>query len=312
MHVSGPPVSGAGRAPLAVTGFGRRVFDTASALASDPEHNARHGVYLTDLLAPYGHVPGAVDDGRGQSYGEMAAAVIAATVPPDEPVDLLVLAFAVPDIAPGRATATYLSHVCPGNPLAFAVADQGAATAFTALRLIREYACRSALLVVVEQADLHYEPLTPTALPDRHTAVALRFGELGSHRAPAAIVPAIRQHADLAPEAVGALLAAEVAELSAGHDDVTVVLGSLLAGALDKQPSGARIATVGQPYTGIWSELVDELAVTDRARRVLIADYDPQLRHLSLTATDVGAANPAADPVADPAGRPREEARAAC
>jgi 4-hydroxymandelate oxidase len=312
MHVSGPPVSGAGREPLVVTGFGRRVFDAASALASDPAHNARHGVYLTDLLAPYGHTPGPVDDGRGQSYGEMAAAVIAATVPRDEPVDLLVLAFAVPDIAPGRATATYLSHVCPGNPLAFAVADQGAATAFTALRLIREYACRSALLLVVEQADLHYQPHTPTALPDRHTAVALRFGQLDSHPAsasgvPTISVPTIRQHADVAPEAVGPLLAAEVADLSAGHEDVTVVLGSLLAGVVGR-PSGSRAAAVGQPYTGIWSELVDELAVTDRARRVLIADYDPQLRYLSLTATDVGVANR----VAHPAGRPREEARAAC
>ena len=55
----------------------------------------------------------------------MAEAVIARAVLPGEDVDLLVLAYAIPDITPGRATATYLSHICPGNPLAFAICDQG-------------------------------------------------------------------------------------------------------------------------------------------------------------------------------------------
>jgi len=67
----------------------------------------------------------------------MAEALIRELVPADAPVDLIVLAFAVPDVRPGRATATYLSHVCPGNPLAFAVCDQGSAAAFTGLRLAR-------------------------------------------------------------------------------------------------------------------------------------------------------------------------------
>ena len=88
----------------------------------------------------------------------MAEELIRSVVPPDEPVDVLVLAFAVPDARPGRATASYLSHVCPGEPLAFAICDQGSAAAFTGLRLIREYArtggCARGLLLVVEQAIL--------------------------------------------------------------------------------------------------------------------------------------------------------------
>src|SRR2546429_7296315 len=70
----------------------------------------------------------------------MAETVMGMAIAPDDAVDLVVLAYAIPDITPGRATAAYLSHICPGNRLAFAVCDQGVAAAFTGLRLIREYA----------------------------------------------------------------------------------------------------------------------------------------------------------------------------
>jgi hypothetical protein len=293
MRAGCPPVAG-GHLRTAVTAVGRRVFTGDSPLAADPGHHARHGAYLRDMLAPYGIAPDGVDDGRGHSYGEMAHALIADTVSPDHPVDLLVLAFAVPDVAPGRATATYLSHVCPGTPVAFAICDQGTAGAHTALRIVREYvgtgACRSALLVVVEQADLHHAPLTPAPVPARHTAVLLRIDAASRDGAG---VTDVRQHPDVAPDAVPALLAAGIAELSAGHDDVTVVLGELLADAAGEVP-GARVAEPGSPYTGMWWELAGALTATGRDRRVLAADYDPLLRILSLTTTDVPALHPTA------------------
>jgi hypothetical protein len=300
MYATGPALRGAHR-PVAVTAVGRRVFDGDSPLAADPEHHRRHGDYLRDMLAPYGTAPDDVTDGRGHSYGEMAHALIADSVPADAPADLLVLAFAVPDIAPGRATATYLSHVCPGTPTAFAISDQGTATAHTALRIVREYvsggACKSGLLLVVEQAALHHEPLTPAPVPTRHTAVLLRVDAVsGSHpgtATPAGRIADVRQHTGVDPDAVAALLAAETAALSAGHDDVTVLLGELLADAAGPVP-GARIADAGSPYTGMWWELAAELAAPQHARRVLAADYDPVLRILSVTAADVAARRPSA------------------
>src|SRR5260221_429306 len=119
----------------------RLAFPDPASLTRDEAHTARLDVYLTDLLQPYGLAlkPGALEP-DGQSYGEMAEALIELAVPAAEGVDLLVLAYAIPDIAPGRATTTYLSHVCPGGPMAFAISDQGTAAAFTGLRLIREYA----------------------------------------------------------------------------------------------------------------------------------------------------------------------------
>src|SRR3954454_24471687 len=156
--------------PLGIARVERRVVPTASGSAFDPDLR----VYLGDLARPYGLAmrEDLLDAGAGQSYGEMCADLIATAVPADEPVDLLVLAFASPDIRPGRATASYLSGMCPGNPMGFAVTDQGAATAFTALRLIQRYAqsgtCRRALLLVAEQATLHYEaPAGPApTMPD--------------------------------------------------------------------------------------------------------------------------------------------------
>jgi hypothetical protein len=282
MYRAGPSVRGDdGRGPLVLRSVRSRDFAGASPLAADPGHTARHEVYLTDLLRPYGLKPDDVGDGRGQSFGEMAAVVIAEAVIPDQPVDLLVLAFAGPDITPGRATATYLSHLCPGGPLAFAICDQGSAAAFTGLRLIDDYTrtgpARTALLVVVEQADLHHEPAAAVTLPARHTAVALRT-ERGT--GPGAV--ALRQHADVPPAQAGALLAAELlaaelgaAELGAtGPGDKTVLLSASLAAA----GRHGQVVPAGQPLTGIWSAL----AGSPGEHRTLLADYDPDLRYLSL------------------------------
>jgi len=159
----------------------RRVFDEPAAWTAHPGHGPHFAGYLSDLVEPYGLTPRPPTG--GQSYGEMAAALIADVVRPDEPVDLLVLAFAVPDVRPGRATATYLSHICPGAPLAFAVCDQGVAAGFTALRIAESYPDRRrSLVIVVEQATLHYDLPAPAPLPARHAGVALLCGDSGVAR----------------------------------------------------------------------------------------------------------------------------------
>jgi hypothetical protein len=168
-----------------------------------------------------------------------------------------------PNIRPGRATAAYLSHVCPGRPLAFAVCDQGAAAAFTGLRLIREYTrtgeCRRALLIVVEQATLHYDPIAPVALPDAHTGVALLCDDSG----PIA-VDAVGVHSGTPPSTL--------------PDGATLVLGNGLPPPAGRQ---ARVAPAGHPYTGPWWELAGVLAAGPPGP-LLVADYDPVLRYTCL------------------------------
>jgi hypothetical protein len=171
------------RHDLSLVRAGRRSFTGSAEFLADADNRARVGEYLADMGRPYGREVPASPFGEpaspdlGHSYGEMAAALIGSVVPADEPVDLLVLAFSVHDLRPGRQTAAYLSHVTPGEPMAFAVCDQGSAAAFSGLRMIREYAASAAiaraLLVVVEQAALPYD--SPAALPLQHQAVAMLY-----------------------------------------------------------------------------------------------------------------------------------------
>ena len=150
----------------------RAVFTGPSALATNPGHRADLDVYLADMVRPYGVSlrTDILEAERGYSYGEMAEDLLRVAVRPDQPVDVVVLAFAIPDVRPGRATAVYLSHVCPGNPLAFALCDQGNAAAFAGLRLVRDYARTGThgrgVLIVAEQSTVHYEPTRPVALPN--------------------------------------------------------------------------------------------------------------------------------------------------
>lgn len=298
MYTAGPP-AGADEVDgvLRVSRAGRRVFDGISDTAFDPELR----LFLTDMVRPYGLAlrDDLLEHGAGHSYGEMAEQLIRDTVRDDEPVDLLVLAFGIHDLRLGRATAAYLSSVCPGEPMAFAVCDQGAAAAFTALRLIDEYgrsgACRRALLVVAEQSALHYRPTTPAILPERHAAVALLCEQ--DTTGPSTVV---RQHADVSPQLAGALLADDVSALSRDRVDVTLVLGAGLSRfAHTCLADRTVVAVTGQPYTGPWWELAGGLADwRAQGRLVLLAEYDPVLRYLSVSAMDFAVSGRAREVVA--------------
>jgi 4-hydroxymandelate oxidase len=306
MYRASPPALGAGAAPLRICGAARRVFDEQNDSVRDPAYLA----YLSDMVRPYGLSvdAGALGEGGGQSYGDMAEALLGLALPSDEPVDLLVMAFAVPDVMPWRSAASHVSHRCPGSPMAFAVCDCGTTAAFTGLRLIRAHAVGAgrprALLIVLEQAAIHHDVPGPATMPARHAAVALRCVAAGaSPLAPdsqaAGLLDSVRLRAGVDGSAVGGLLSAELAELSAGHEDVTVIAGAglakgMLSGAL---PAAAEVvvAPAGQPCTGVWWEVAGRLSGwAASGRRVLVADYDPLPGSLCLAAIDV--AGPSAEP----------------
>jgi len=296
-----PPASGPGAGCVRLVGTERRVFAGPAAFLDDPANRADLDTYLTDLTRPYpesGYTAGSAGGGSadgGHSYGEMAEALIRAVVPADRPVDLLVLAYAIHDTQPGRATATYLSSVCPGTPLSFAVSDQETAAAFTALRIVRDYlatgAGRRALLLVLEQAGLPY-PST-AARPAEHRGVALLFdggfsaaGSAGDPAGATGRLVGLRQHPGVAGDGVARQAEAALAELSAGYRQVRVLANPALAGALADLapgwPGQLRVAPAGQPSTGVWWQLLDELAGEPRPDLLVAADYDPELGYLCL------------------------------
>lgn len=243
-------------APSAAAGVGR-VGTVGRQLLAERE------AYHRDLLRPYG-LDLDVDalTGGGSSYGEMGQALLERAVSPHEPVDLLVLAYAIPDLDPGRATATYLSHRCPGRPTAFALSDQGTAAAFTGLKLIGEYvrtgAARRAVLLVVEQPALPYDAGVPVATPTRPTGVALVLEPVVDSTDPClqlacvSVTPNASEQPPVSPP-----------------DTVTIT------------PDEQR------PYTGVWWQLAGLFAPDSAPESVLplsvlLSDFDPLSRSLCL------------------------------
>jgi hypothetical protein len=290
VFIAGPSAGSSPGRDLRLVRATRRSFTGPADFLADPGNRARVSEYLSDMAEPYGRAVRAEDfaeppsSALGQSYGEMAAELIGSAVSADEPVDLLVLAFSIHDLRPGRQTAAYLSHVTPGTPMAFAICDQGSAAAFSGLRIAGEYAScaavRRVLLVVVEQAALPYDA---AAVPAQHRAVAMLYGD---GAAPQARVTAVRQHPNVPPGCAASLAAAELTELTAGCPDAGVVLGNALAALWTAPDAGrARVMPPGQPSTGVWWGLIDELTSDGGDLGTLVvADYDAQLRYLCLCA----------------------------
>jgi hypothetical protein len=272
----------------------RGAYGDTSVYAQDPALPP----FMADLGRPWGLPwrPEVMAAGLGQTYGEMAEQLLPAVVRPDEPVDVLVLAFGVHDVRPGRSAATYLSSVCPGEPNAFAICDQGTLAPYTALRLIASYVTTGTagrgVLVVAEQSTLHYPPALEVALPERHAAVVLLFDADGP-----GCVTGVRQRAALST--VDDMLAADVAALVGGRGDVTLVAGAGLARV--PLPEGVKLSPgpAGQPHTGPWWQLVDH-----DSGLVLLADADLDAGELCVAAFDFTALDPTADPIPD-GGPPR-------
>ena len=287
MYRSSPPALGAGTHPLRISAAARRVFDEQADAARHPAYRT----YLTDMVRPYGLAvdTAALDEGRGQSYGDMAGALIGEVTAADQPVDLLVMAFAVPDVTPWRCTTCHLSQLCPGSPMAYAVSDCGTTAAFTALRLIRAQAVGAssprALLIVAEQAALNHELPVPASTPARHAAVALLCDQAGP-----GLVDSVRLRPGVSRSEAAGLLATGLAQLSAGQDNVTVIVGADLASASLATAAEVVVAPAGQPCTGVWWQVAGRLAGwAARGRRVLVADYDPLAGSFCLAAIDVAA-----------------------
>jgi len=130
-------------------------------------------IYRHELAGGTGAVPVALN---GNSFRSMTEALVAelATGPP---LDVVLLAYEKPDVHVPEVAGCYLSHACPGEPVAFSVSDQGVGAPFTALRLAdamcRDGASSAGALFVLDRAVLADDESTDSV-------VLLRFGGTGS------------------------------------------------------------------------------------------------------------------------------------
>ncbi|MFG2912783.1 hypothetical protein ACGF0D_07810 [Kitasatospora sp. NPDC048298] len=190
---------------------------------------------------------------------------------PAEAPQVAVLAYTTPDFEHTTLTASLLQHRLPGEPLCFAVSDQGVLAPFTALRIAVEYARRShwsrLLLVVVDQSSQPYPgPASGQYAAEHDSAVALLLAwdggaapvaGMGQGRADQAL-PGLRSDLSKA-----ALLAAGTG-LAAGP------------GLAPSPGTRRRDAEPGLPCTGVWAALREA-----PGGRAVIADHDHELDRLA-------------------------------
>jgi 4-hydroxymandelate oxidase len=97
----------------------------------------------------------------------------------------------------------------------------------------------------------------------------------------------VRQFRCVPPDSVAHLADAARTELAADRDETTLVLSQSLAGLWTAPPARrVRVMPPGQPVTGLWCGLIDELTA-EGTGLLLIADYDPGLRYLCLACVEV-------------------------
>ncbi|MBD0696092.1 hypothetical protein [Streptomyces sp. CBMA123] len=170
--------------------------------------------------------------------------------------EMAVIAYAAPDFEHTELVASCVRRRLPGDPLAFALSDQGRLAPFSALRVAVEYARRCGwsrlLLLAVDQGTQPF-PL-PTDSPaglrgDAAVALLLRWD--GGDR-------------PLGGQALGRPGPGLFAHWPA---DAALVAGAGLAEGPELPPHQGTLArgAAGRPATGSWSALLDAVRGTDDA-----------------------------------------------
>ncbi|MFC9702168.1 hypothetical protein ACFTWD_15845 [Streptomyces sp. NPDC056943] len=231
--------------------------------------------YYRDLLTPFGEKPDEelLNRGAHVHHRDLADLLVA-----DEGVgrsrpELLIVTHALPDVVPFTAVAPHLTDRLGGGAANFAIAQQGLAAPFTALRIASAYhrAGRAAevVLAVLEQTTL------PTAFPLVQetplidSAAALVLGASGDDSGPRFVRA---YSAGSAADALGeGALGADL-----GEDGTLLVLGPWVTEDLPERSAVHRVAP-GSYCTSLWLALADHWQEwSETYRRVVLCDTDPR------------------------------------
>lgn len=217
--------------------------------------------YYEDLLGQFGLTVDKrrLDDGRNIGYPELAETVLAG-LSVDRP-DLILLAYAIPDLHPLKTVATHVNHLLGGQACSMALSEQGLQAPYTALRVAEAYHrggnCDRALILVLEQTTLPYHDPLVHDTPLSDTAVALVLEPDGA---------AVRRTWSGTPEQLTAMIDES--------PDTLVVAGPWVRTdrSLDLHRCGA-----GTYCTSVWLALAENYQRWQRDYAdVLLCDVDPR------------------------------------
>jgi hypothetical protein len=266
--------------------------------------------YLADMLRPHG-VPFEAARflaGNQNSYAFLASQCLTAMREETEP-DLVVLAHATADCESSRSLSGYLSTLFRGEPLCFAISDQGELSPFTALQVLGGFGTtsRRALVMVLDQSTLAYARSTdPGASPadaspagdaptDHVLGLLFVTGPLAAvwHRpelTPDMLTPALAEIADALPDPAAGEVASGMTVVAAEHLP-TAALAPLLREAgggrrrLCRTPPGPGCVTPWAGLAGL-ADSAEDRADDSAADRVLVVGYDRSLARLSVALFD--------------------------
>ena len=203
-------------------------------------------------------------------FTELAEGVLGALPRPIDSPDLLVFAYALPDLFPLTAVTAHLNHLLGGHSHSFGVSEQGLPAPFTALKIADAYArsgrCDTLALFVCEQNTLPYaDPL----VDDNdlvNSAALLYFDGNGGY--------------EFAGTRGGPVLGELVSELTAdlAPDSALLVAGPWIAPEhLAATGLPVRQAAAGSYCTSVWLELARHHAGwAGTYRHLVLCDTDPR------------------------------------
>lgn len=236
------------------------------AIARNPMDD-RSRAFTADMLRATG-VPfevEAIENLLVNGYAELALAALAPLLgdgKSDGGVDLVVLAYAVPDMQSAQLPIARITAEHPGVKAAFGVADAGVVAPFQAVALAEVFATRfgyrRVAVVALDQCSLPYEAVAQPYQVARVDSAAVVVFETGAgaghvavqrsgvgggadqHRALDEVFTELVDHAGLYPDHL---------VLGAGVDPLWSPAGG------NHQRSDLERVPVGSPCTGVWSRL---------------------------------------------------------
>lgn len=270
---------------------------TCSRVFTDGTSGALDDPYLDDLAALH-KLPRSPSStwpatGVSRSYGEMAARVLEGCREPLESIELIVLAYANPEILVGEEAGPFLAAAFPATRMVYAVSDQGMLAPFTALKLATSHFrgdnFERAAIIVLEQRFLPLLSDDRAKTPACDVAVAVIVERRDSDTADACPPVILRNpggHANVA-EALLDIMNVTIPQLAG---DPIIVLGESVPVIHELSAFSPNVhrAIPGRVCTGVWERLDQCVRNTQGYSRPVVAvEYDRALDCLGVASLHV-------------------------
>ncbi|MFI0776847.1 hypothetical protein [Streptomyces sp. NPDC021212] len=232
--------------------------------------------YDRDLLTSFGQSPEPVSAGDRPvvTHTDLVQRLLDGDpLGPVEP-DLVMVSYALPDVHPFTTTSTHMNRVFGNRAASFAIAEQGLAAPFSALRVAAAYSrlgyCDQAVLAVLEQTALpNHDPLVDSAdLVDSGVLLLLQAGHEG---------PGLDVH-DVWTQRRPDDCARRLADVTASAPSGTALLVEGPRGGHDLPADGVEVHrhTERTYCTSVWLELAQNPQWAGQYATVVLHDTDPR------------------------------------